>query len=182
MLPKGISMKLSSCGVLYPTKLPNLGDGTWFNGLKWPRKGSVEVPTAGVLRKSKKTRHHAIKKEPLYGVMFSVFWLMLMLRSSEMCKSSNFELPKRTVHVIEAPKYSGHSHPRVLSSQRWNWLGIQRIQKKNAPALCERFVASFALKQRLSRVYALVMLARSSLSCCRSRYDYPFSDAGFVTG
>jgi len=34
MLPKGISMKLSSSGVLYPTKLPNLGDGTWFNGLK----------------------------------------------------------------------------------------------------------------------------------------------------
>ena len=28
MLPKGISMKLSSSGVLYPTKLPNLGHGT----------------------------------------------------------------------------------------------------------------------------------------------------------
>ena len=27
-------MKLSSSGVLYPTKLPNLGDGTLFNGLK----------------------------------------------------------------------------------------------------------------------------------------------------
>ena len=27
-------MKLSSSGALYPTKLPTLGDGTWFNGPK----------------------------------------------------------------------------------------------------------------------------------------------------
>ena len=58
------------------------------------------VPTPGILRKSKKPRQHAIKKELLYGVMFSVFRFMLMLRSSEHRKSSNFELPKRTVATV----------------------------------------------------------------------------------
>ena len=59
-----------------------------------PKKSSATVPTAGVLRKSKKPQRYAIKKKPLYGVAFLVFRLMLMLRSSEMNKSSNFELPK----------------------------------------------------------------------------------------
>ena len=53
-------MKLSSSGALYPTKLPNLGDGTDLTDLNWTQKSSAHVPTAGVLRKSKKPRRYAI--------------------------------------------------------------------------------------------------------------------------
>ena len=101
MLPKGISMKLSSSGVLYPTKLPNLGDGTWFNGLKLDPK---ELFRAGVCENQKNRDAIAIKNNLLYGVAEPVFWLMLMLRSSEICKSSNFKLPKRTVQGRRADK------------------------------------------------------------------------------
>jgi len=92
-------MKLSSSGVLYPTKLPNLVMAPDLTDLNWTQKSSVQVPTAGVLRKSQKPPRHAIKKKPLYCMTFSVFRLMLMLRSSELHKSSNFELPKRTVCI-----------------------------------------------------------------------------------
>ena len=87
-------MKLSSSGALYPTKLPNLGDGTDLTDLNWTQKSSAHVPTAGVLRKSKKPRRYAIKNHLLYCVAEPVFLFMLMLRSSEMGKSGNFELPK----------------------------------------------------------------------------------------
>ena len=48
-------MKLSSSGVLYPTKLPNLGDGTCFNGLNWTQKELCSGSFARSSAKIKKT-------------------------------------------------------------------------------------------------------------------------------
>ena len=72
MLPKGISMKLSSSGVLYPTKLPNIGDGTWFNGLNWTQKELCDGPYCRSFAKIKKTaalRHK--EKAALWRDVFS---------------------------------------------------------------------------------------------------------------
>ena len=65
--------------------------------LKWTQNSSAYVPVPGVLRKSKIWLRYAINNLILYCVPEPVFLFMLMLRSSEICKSVRFESPKRTV-------------------------------------------------------------------------------------